>query len=91
MTTYLNTHNIPYTVEHIQGDNLTDMTLDYSRIIDADLISIMTEQEKSLSNLLLGSYAHQMINQAYIPVLSFPIYQLTHVEENFRTQGIKNN
>ena len=85
---YINRHKIPYTLEHLQGDNLTDITQDYSRTVNADLISIMTEQEKSISNLLLGSYAHQMINKAYVPVLSFPTYQLTKIREDFRTEGI---
>jgi nucleotide-binding universal stress UspA family protein len=73
---YLEKHEIPYKIEHLQGDNLTDITLEYARSVNADLISIMTEQEKSISNLLLGSYAHQMINKAFIPVLSFPNYHL---------------
>jgi hypothetical protein len=30
----------------------------------------MTEQEKNLSSLILGTYAQQMINQSRIPVLS---------------------
>jgi nucleotide-binding universal stress UspA family protein len=84
---YIKDQRIPYTVEHLQGENLTDITLDYARSVNADLISIMTEQEKSISNCLLGSYAHQMINKAFIPVLSFPTYQLTTVSEDFRTQG----
>ena len=69
VASYLDNHKIPYTVEHLHGSNLTDLTLDYARSIDADLISIMTEQEKSASNLLLGNFAHQMINKAFIPVL----------------------
>jgi nucleotide-binding universal stress UspA family protein len=85
---YIDRHGIPYKVEHLIGDNLTDITLDYSLSVNADLISIMTEQEKSVTNLLLGSYAHQMINKANIPVLSFPTYQLTYVTEDFRTEGI---
>jgi hypothetical protein len=51
----LESHNIPYKIEHLHGSNLTDLTLDYARSVDADLISIMTEQEKSASNLLLGT------------------------------------
>jgi len=73
---YLDSHNIPYSVEHLQGNNLTDVTIEYAKSVDADLISIMTEQEKSASNLLLGNFAHQMINKALIPVLSFPNYHL---------------
>ncbi|NLA24303.1 MAG: universal stress protein [Bacteroidales bacterium] len=52
------------------GDNITEITIDYGKTIDADLIAIMTEQTKSISNLLLGSYALQMLNNSPIPVLS---------------------
>jgi nucleotide-binding universal stress UspA family protein len=90
VASYLETHNIPYTVEHLHGTNLTDLTLDYSRSIDADLISIMTEQEKSASNLLLGNFAHQMINKAFIPVLSFPNYHLRITAEDIWTLGAFN-
>ncbi len=83
-------NKINYTIEHLQGDNLTDITLEYSNSVDADLISIMTEQEKSVSNLLLGSYAHQMINKASIPVLSFPNYQLKILSEDIWDLGAFN-
>jgi nucleotide-binding universal stress UspA family protein len=53
-----------------QADNLTDCTIGFAKEINADLISIMTEQETTLSNLLLGSFAQQMIHHSDIPVLS---------------------
>jgi nucleotide-binding universal stress UspA family protein len=87
VASYIERHGIPYKTEHLLGNNLTDITIDYSNSINADLISIMTDQEKSVSNLLLGSYAHQMINKATIPVLSFPTYQLGEMTEGFRTEG----
>jgi nucleotide-binding universal stress UspA family protein len=90
IASYLDSHKIPYTVEHLHGSNLTDLTLDYSRTINADLISIMTEQEKSASNLLLGNFAHQMINKAYIPVLSFPNYHLRVTAEDIWSLGAFN-
>jgi nucleotide-binding universal stress UspA family protein len=90
VASYLDLHKIPYTVEHLHGSNLTDLTLDYSRSINADLISIMTEQEKSASNLLLGNFAHQMINKAYVPVLSFPNYHLRVTAEDIWTLGAFN-
>jgi nucleotide-binding universal stress UspA family protein len=90
VASYLDSHKIPYTVEHLHGGNLTDLTLDYSRSIGADMISIMTEQEKSASNLLLGNFAHQMINKAYIPVLSFPNYHLRITAEDIWTLGAFN-
>jgi len=90
VASYLDTHKIPYAIEHLHGSNLTDLTLDYARSIDADLISIMTEQEKSTSNLLLGTYAHQFINKAFIPVLSFPNYHLRITAEDVWTLGAFN-
>jgi nucleotide-binding universal stress UspA family protein len=90
VASYIDSHKIPCTVEHLHGGNLTDLTLDYSRSIDADLISIMTEQEKSVSNLLLGNYAHQLINKSYIPVLSFPNYHLRIIAEDIWTLGAFN-
>ena len=50
--------------------------------------SIMSEQEKSISNLVLGSYAHQMINHSPIPVLTFHAYQIEIPTEDLNTQGI---
>jgi hypothetical protein len=76
-------HDIPYKVEHFQGSNLTDLILEYSVSVNANLISIMTEQKRSVSNLLLGTYAHQMINKAHIPVLSIPTYHLGNYAEDF--------
>ena len=90
VASYLDSHKIPYTVEHLHGKNLTDLTLEYSRSVDADLISIMTEQEKSASNLLLGNFAHQMINKAFIPVLSFPNYHLQINTEDIWSLGAFN-
>lgn len=87
---YIDAHKIPNTVEHLHGNNLTDVTLDYSKSVDADLISIMTEQEKSASNLLLGNFAHQMINKSFIPVLSFPNYHLRITAEDVWTLGAFN-
>jgi nucleotide-binding universal stress UspA family protein len=52
---YLEKHKIKCSISHVHGTNITDMTIDYALKEKADLISIMTEQEKSISNILLGS------------------------------------
>jgi len=85
---YIDNQKIAHTMKFIKGDNLTDITLDYARSVNADFISIMIEQEKNISNWFLGSYAHQMISKATIPVLLFPNYQLRRTGESFRTEGI---
>jgi nucleotide-binding universal stress UspA family protein len=85
---FLEKHEIPFKTDHLSGTNFTDITLDYALSVNADLISIMTEQEESISNFLLGNYAHQMINKAPMPVLLFPTYNITIIKEGLRTQGV---
>jgi nucleotide-binding universal stress UspA family protein len=67
---HLEEENIRYVLESVQAENLTDSTIEYALKINANLISIMTEQEISARNLLLGPYAQQMVNHSPIPVLS---------------------
>ena len=67
---HLEEENIHYVLESVQADNLTDSTIEYALKVNANLISIMTEQETAAKNLLLGPYAQQMVNHSPIPVLS---------------------
>lgn len=67
---YLKENNIKYKTTFIDAHNITEVTLDYASKIDANLISIMTEQETSTANIWLGPYAAQMVNHSPIPVLS---------------------
>ena len=68
---YLEKNSIKYTVQYANVErNITETTLNFALSVDADLIAIMTEQESSLSNLILGSGAQQVISQSTIPVLT---------------------
>ncbi len=67
---HLEEENIRYVLESVHADNLTDSAIEYALKVNANLISIMTEQEISAKNLLLGPYAQQMVNHSPIPVLS---------------------
>jgi nucleotide-binding universal stress UspA family protein len=67
---YLKENEIDHQVEAVEADNLTDKTIEYALKVDANLISIMTEQEKTTKNLWLGPYAQQMVNHSPVPVLS---------------------
>jgi len=62
--------DIKYKSVFIDSEQITDDTLKYAKEIDANLISIMTEQETTTANLWLGPYAAQMVNHSPIPVLS---------------------
>lgn len=67
---YLEEHNVTVKDELVFGKNITEITLDYAKQNNGDLISIMTEQEISPSNLIMGAFAQQMVNHSSIPVLS---------------------
>lgn len=67
---YFKDNNVRYTVTFLEADNITETTLNYAKKIEANLVTIMTEQETELSNLWLGPYAAQMVNHSPIPVLS---------------------
>ncbi len=67
---YLQEEDIRCQLIEQKADNITRTTIEYAKSIDANLISIMTEQERTMSNLLLGTYAAQMVNHSPIPVLS---------------------
>lgn len=67
---YFKKHDIKHENSLIVGNNITTVTIEYAKTMEADLITIMTEQNWALSNLFLGSYTRQMINNSYIPVLS---------------------
>ena len=68
--TYLKENGIRYQTVFLEADNITDTVLEYAQKVDANLISIMTEQETTTMNLWLGPYAAQMVNHSPIPVLS---------------------
>ena len=68
--TYLEEEGIKYYRDVLSCDNLTTGTIEYAKRIRANLISIMTEQETSPFNLLVGPYAQQMVNNSPYPVLS---------------------
>ncbi len=71
--TYLNENNVRYRTVFLEAGNITDTVLDYAKKVDANLISIMTEQETTTANLWIGPYAAQMVNHSPIPVLSVHI------------------
>ena len=68
---YLDNAEVKYIIERLDVEkNVTVTTLEYANRVHADLIAIMTEQEKNLTSLLLGNYAQQILNQSTIPILT---------------------
>jgi nucleotide-binding universal stress UspA family protein len=83
---YLKDYEVPFKTTSLNGDNLTDITIEYALDINADLISIMTEQSRAISNFVLGSYAQQMLSKSPIPVLSITPQEI-FILGSFITQG----
>ncbi len=62
---------VKYVTEFIDvKDNVSLDTIAYAEKIGADMITIMTEQESSLSSLIMGNFAQQMLTNSKIPVLT---------------------
>ena len=67
---YLREEEVEAEMDDALAVNLTVTTIDYAKKVNANLIVIMTEQEKKVANFLLGNFAHQMIDSSPVPVLS---------------------
>ncbi len=67
---FLEQHNVACESKMVMGDDLAKLTLSTATELDADLVIIMTEQEPSMTGLLLGTYATKVVNQSKIPVMT---------------------
>ena len=67
---FLREEQIEVEMDESDAVNLTETTIEYGKKVNANLIVIMTEQEKKAANFLLGNFAQQMINHSPVPVLS---------------------
>ncbi len=76
---FLDEKKIKYILEAKDTENVTRTTIDYSELVGADLITIMTEQETTTANLFLGPYAQQMVNHSTIPILSLRAKELVRI------------
>ena len=62
--------NIPFNRSTLTGRNYATLTLDYADEIGADLILIMTEQDKDFTGMFLGPFSQQIVSHAKIPVMT---------------------
>jgi len=67
---YMSQRKIKTVSDLLKGSNVTDMTIDYAKKIDAELIVIMTEHGEHPVSLIMGAYAQHMVNNSPIPVLT---------------------
>ncbi len=70
VTDYIEAQGVSCTADMIQADHIAKAVLDYSKKIKADLIMIMTQQEREFTDFFIGSSAQQIINHSDTPVIS---------------------
>lgn len=66
---YLEKEGVKYVVDELKTNDVADDIVEYADKIEANLISIMDEQELSLKNIFAGSYSLQIITKSKCPVL----------------------
>lgn len=81
---YISAKRVPYKRKTLYSENIVDQIIIYADSIEADLISIMKEQPKSLN--FLGNITQQILNRATTPVLTISSKE-TRIATGFRTFG----
>lgn len=71
---YIEKNGVKCTAEMVKilkkEDKLSNAVISYAQKNNADLIMIMTQQEKDIKEFFIGSQAREVINNSEIPVLS---------------------
>lgn len=86
VTSYLHGRGLQVINDSIVGNNISDLTVEYAQSVNADMISIITEQGTSITNLILGNHAQQILNKSIVPVLNITPKEM-HFKGSFSTQG----
>lgn len=66
---YFATRRVKTKVKSLTGESLPNLTCNYCEAVDADLIAIMSSAIDKW-NVMLGSYAQQMVKSTPVPLLS---------------------
>jgi nucleotide-binding universal stress UspA family protein len=88
---YLNERGIKTTTNTLKasGGNFVKQTMAWAEGKSADLIIIMSQQDKEISEYIFGSYSQQIVNRSNIPVMAVnPNPELEGIIENTTGSGI---
>lgn len=70
ITNHFKANEVEFEVKAAEGGNFTKQVIDYATALNAELIMIMTNPDKSFTKFILGSYDEDMIfNTSQIPVM----------------------
>ncbi|MEI8046138.1 MAG: universal stress protein [Bacteroidota bacterium] len=74
---YLDKIGVNYIVDSINTENLAADIIMHARMVDADMVAIMSDIQDPANSVLLGPFAQQLVNYSPIPVLT------VHPKNNF--------
>lgn len=67
---HLDEKGVNYIVDSVNSENIAVDIIEHARMVDADLIAIMTDIQDKANSILLGPFAQQLVNYSPVPVLS---------------------
>jgi nucleotide-binding universal stress UspA family protein len=67
---HLQSMGVNYVVDSINSENIAADIIEHSKMVDADLIAIMTDVNDHANSILLGPFAQQLVNYSPVPVLT---------------------
>lgn len=67
---FLSEHRIPANHFYEEGDNYAEVVLDFCGKSGSDAVCIMSDKKKKLTGIFPGGFAHQIIHQSQVPVLT---------------------
>ncbi len=82
---YLKARKIKTVSKVLTGEHLANITCNYAEAVDADLITVMSSAIDKWS-VFLGSYAHQVVNRANVPILNITPKE-KHIPTGFNTHA----
>jgi nucleotide-binding universal stress UspA family protein len=85
VTDYLDKEEIKYDVKEVTGSIVRNI-LDCARECDADLISVMAEEELTLSAYVLGTNVMELTRKANLPLLCIHQRDIYRLSDIFRQQ-----
>ena len=73
---YIGNKKVSYDFYKCKSNNSSLSIVNYAEKTDADLMVIMTDQNKATTNIIMGMRSQQIINQSSIPVLSVKPFKM---------------
>jgi nucleotide-binding universal stress UspA family protein len=83
---YLEENKIEHVTAKRNGESISDLIVEYAKAEKIDLISIMTEKNSSISNLVFGNNVLELLNKSPVPILCLMPKEL-HTSSGFRSSG----